>query len=262
MNTKYLILTLFTILGLNTLIAQKTQGKIVYEELMKFEIELSPEMQQFANLIPTENRTNMDLYFNAQSCLYKKAPEKPVDEDVSFEGVETQQIFIGGGEATQLYRDLKQSHCVRSEDLMGKQFLIEGDCNKMEWKIEGEQKKISGYNCIKATATINDDETAEAWFTPEIPLPLGPSEFYGLPGAIIHLTLNTGNTPITYAAVDISFDNYDAEITQPTKGKKVSPEEFEKIMKKRMEEMEAMMGGEESSVSGDGNNVTIKIIGN
>ena len=238
---------------------QAQSGKITYEEKIKFEIELGPEMAQFADMIPTENVTQMDLFYSPEASLYKKAPEKP-KEGVEDMEVETFSIMIGGGPGVESYRSFKSGACVKSENLMGKAFLVEGDCTSMAWKIESEQKKISGYNCIKATVELDSAQVATAWFTPEIPLPLGPGEFYGLPGAIIHLSLDTEGAPITYAAVEIETGDFSDEIKVPTKGKKVTPEEYEKIVRERMEEMEAMMGGEESSISGDGNNVEIKII--
>lgn len=57
---------------------------------------------------------------------------------------------------------------------------------KFDWKILTESKKIGEYNCIKATLNYYNRDY-EVWFTPDIPLPIGPYYFGGLPGLIVKL---------------------------------------------------------------------------
>ena len=54
------------------------------------------------------------------------------------------------------------------------------------WKIEKDNKIISGYKCIKAT-TRHRGRNYIAWFAPEIPFQDGPYKFSGLPGLIIEI---------------------------------------------------------------------------
>jgi GLPGLI family protein len=110
---------------------------------------------------------------------------------------------------------------------------------------------------------LKDSTMIEAWFAPKIPVSVGPGQFVGLPGAILKLTIQGQGAPLTIEAKEINFDNADEHIIRPTKGKSVSPEEFEEIVEKRMKEMEDMMGKDENSVRSDGKgNVEIKIIRN
>lgn len=63
------------------------------------------------------------------------------------------------------------------------------------WNISDDSKIIFGYNVIRATSKVEvqveDFKTkelkVEAWFTPEINLPFGPSGFGDLPGLILEL---------------------------------------------------------------------------
>ena|SRR5690554_306714 len=55
-----------------------------------------------------------------------------------------------------------------------------------KWIFTKEGKKISDYNCIKAT-TIFRGRKYTAWFTPEIPVNVGPWKFSGLPGLILQI---------------------------------------------------------------------------
>ena len=237
--------------------AQNTEGRIVYLETLNLSIELSPEMQQYAHLIPTEQKTKMDLYFNDQESLYAKNTDPEETDENPFEEQDAMQIRIGMGANGSTYLNHKSNTLLKSEDLMGKQFLVQGDLEKPNWKIVGDQKEILGYNCILAQLQ-EDSTTINAWFTPEIPVQVGPSEFYGLPGAILAANFTSGEQKISLEAQSITLESVADKIVVPEKGKKVTQEEFEEIMQKRMEEMEKMYGGDSES-SEDGN-VRIKVI--
>lgn len=58
---------------------------------------------------------------------------------------------------------------------------------EMEWIIGDSIKSILGYECAMATSSYHGREWT-AWFTPEIPAPLGPWKFHGLPGLILEAT--------------------------------------------------------------------------
>ena len=60
------------------------------------------------------------------------------------------------------------------------------------WTLHNETKEIDGYTCYKATQHhvqyyTEIEFTIEAWYTPEIPVPYGPTGFGGLPGLILQL---------------------------------------------------------------------------
>ncbi len=78
------------------------------------------------------------------------------------------------------------------------------------------------------------DDTTIAWFTPKIPISTGPDVFFGLPGLILAVEIN-GETAFMATSVDL---NPPAEgvISKPDKGKKVSLEEFNKIMAEKIKE--------------------------
>ena len=259
---KLQLLVLVILINIGMLNAQNNNGKIIYEEVMKLQIDLGPEMQQYADLIPSENKNKMELLFNQDECLYQKTAIETGEHNHAGENIETRSIVIGGGASSVIYRNLKEQACVTSQNMMGKQFLIDGDCAMLDWKIKSEQKNISGYNCIKAVAEVDSNQIITAWFTPEITIPIGPANYHGLPGLVIHLAVEGDNNNTTYAAVDFQFGNFDDQIIAPTKGKKVSNKEFREIVEKQMEEMQSMMGGQGSSRSGANGNVMIKVIGN
>jgi GLPGLI family protein len=73
-----------------------------------------------------------------------------------------------------------------------------------------------------------------AWYTPQIPVGHGPGEYAGLPGLI--LELNVHRTTLLCSKI-VMNPKAAEKIEAPTKGKKVSREEYNKIVKEKTDEM-------------------------
>ncbi|MDK2773280.1 MAG: GLPGLI family protein [Flavobacterium sp.] len=84
------------------------------------------------------------------------------------------------------------NYCNQSKNLIvSKSFVskkeyhyVSQDSIEIKWNITNEQKRISGYNCFKATG-VYGDRNYIAWYTPEIPTNFGPWKLHGLNGLII-----------------------------------------------------------------------------
>jgi GLPGLI family protein len=75
-----------------------------------------------------------------------------------------------------------------------------------------------------------------------IPVQAGPGDYTGLPGVILHMNINDGEREIT--ATDVQLGEVGSSIlVAPTEGKEVSQEEWSKIRKEKMKEMEEEYGG-------------------
>jgi len=57
---------------------------------------------------------------------------------------------------------------------------------KIQWQFTDDTKSISGYTCHQAKCTFRGRDYT-AWFTPEIPIRIGPWKFNNLPGAILQV---------------------------------------------------------------------------
>ncbi len=79
-----------------------------------------------------------------------------------------------------------------------------------------------------------------AWYTPQIPVSQGPGDYWGLPGLI--LEVSSGRTTILCSKIVINPEEKE-EIKVPSKGKEVTKQEYNDIMKKKIEEMQEMYGG-------------------
>lgn len=85
-------------------------------------------------------------------------------------------------------------------------YVIADSINK-NWKLTNESKTIKGLKCFKAIGEIKITEPVKgnvlqikkkpkvviAWFSPSIPIPLGPKGYGGLPGLILELQYDKFN---------------------------------------------------------------------
>ncbi|WP_298755048.1 GLPGLI family protein [uncultured Psychroserpens sp.] len=118
----------------------------------------------------------------------------------------------------------------------------------------GDQKKDSekkeGEETADTTKTDSDDPFDElevpkfvvvtAWYTPQIPVSSGPGEYHGLPGLI--LEVNADRTVMLCTKIVMNPKEKEL-IEKPEKGDVVTRQEYNKIMKDKIEEMRQMYGG-------------------
>ena len=81
---------------------------------------------------------------------------------------------------------------------------------------------------------IPEEIEVTAWFTPQVPVSNGPGEYAGLPGLI--LELNVYRTTLLCSKI-IMNPKAAEKIEAPKKGKKVTREEYIKIVKEKTEEL-------------------------
>ncbi len=79
-----------------------------------------------------------------------------------------------------------------------------------------------------------------AWYTPQIPVSTGPAEYHGLPGLI--LEVQADRTVILCTKI-VMNPQEKTEIKRPDTGEVVTREEYNTIMKDKIEEMRQMYGG-------------------
>lgn len=236
-STSYLLLLLLAIYHVPTANAQ--EGTVTYEEVIKLDIELPPEMAHMADEFPNSRTNTQILYFNESAALLKNAPESTEDE-VNMPGQSGMIRIQMNREENEFFFDFNEDRKIQKRDFMGRVFLIEDEASTISWRLGNEKSEFLGYMCQKATATV-DSTTYEAWFTPEISVPAGPGTG-GLPGLILVLNIDDGQR--SYVAQELSLGPIEKGIiTPPKKGKKVTNAEFNAIVAEKMKEMEANSGG-------------------
>lgn len=241
MRSFFLLISLVSALYLR---AQNNTGEILYVEKINIHKSLPPEMEAMKERIPEFRESKKILYFNPEEALYINKPRDASDErqqrEFQGEGRRRGGRFGRNNANNKFYTDLKNSTSVDSRNFFGKDFLIEGTRKSLKWKITGEQKQVGSFLCQKATFQ-DSTQNIVAWFTPMIPVSSGPDDFFGLPGMILHMDIDDGLRQIT--ANDISLKELEQNlIVRPTKGKKVTDEEFTALREEKMKEMEEEFG--------------------
>ncbi len=128
------------------------------------------------------------------------------------------------------YNNLQTKEKLYQKEFFGKILLIDINANEQKWNLLNETKKIGQFNCFKATTiriTRNPagtfKKTVVAWYTTDLPFPHGPIGYGGLPGLIVELSYE--NATYFLKSIDLK-SKITYRIDKPTKGKKITLEEF------------------------------------
>jgi GLPGLI family protein len=217
----------------------KTSGTVRYDEKMTLEIKLEGESAAYSEMLPKERTEQKILYFSPEASLYESATDLAKNEMVEQEGANVVvQVYQDNNK---VYRDLKENRRYEQRDFMTRQFLIESDQGATDWKLTGNQQTIAGFPCQEAVRE-EEGRKIRAWFTPSIPVSTGPGNQGNLPGMILAVDVNDGQRTVTATSVD--FTPVDTKkLVRPKEGKKVTAEQYKKIVDEKMKEMGAEGGG-------------------
>jgi len=240
------------------LYAQQKEGKVVYERTMQIQIHINDDNDAVAQMLPKTRTDKFELTFGNNQSLWKHADEEI--DNTEFGGNGMQINFVGPGQNDIVFHDFTKGRRIDQREMFDKKFIVEDSIRKLNWKLTGETQTILGHACQKATTQpigkrmqmtmdngkmerkeINDTSEIVAWFTTEIPVSAGPEVQGQLPGLILALDMNDGR--MVYKAIEISPKFDLASVKEPTKGKKVTPDEFNMERNKMMDEMQKNMQG-------------------
>lgn len=224
------------------LAALAQEGSVVYEETIKHEVELPPEMAHMKDQFPSSLSTSKLLLFNESASLMKDVPgAESGDTEVESDGGAIRFRMVAKRADEETYTHFDEASVIEKREFMGRTFLISGAPAPLQWRLTDERSEFLGYMSQKAVA-MRDTVAVEAWFTPEVPVPAGPALYGGLPGLILVLTEDDGRR--SYVAKELSLEPLaDDAIVPPTKGKEVTREEFDAIVEEKLKEMGAERRG-------------------
>lgn len=276
---KVVLLLAFMMIVSSNLKAQNFQGQAIYQTKVNVSIELdSTKMgKQKADEIKKMMQKHFEkkyvLDFNQFESIYKE--EEKLEQPGEGGGIR----IMGMGNDI-YYKNIKEKRYVNQTESMSKEFLIKDSLPKLNWELTKESKMIGDYLCFKATAIkqVRDhkrefdemdkqesssedmpkyfkDIEIEAWYTPEIPVNNGPSEYWGLPGLILEIHRDK----TMQLCEKITLNPKDAKpIVEPNKGKEISQESYDAIMEEKSKEMREMYRSNKSKrKKGEGFSITI-----
>jgi len=240
--------------------ASKFQGKAYYiskstMQLGKWGARLSEaQKKQIQARLKNRLEKTYVLTFNTEHSTFK--------EEVKLDAMSGATDSWGSNfSAGETYKNIKSNQLVQNQEFYGKKFLVKDKLQAIAWQMGKESKKIGNYTCFKATASIpkkdlewysfswdslrkeenkdSDEEKeeemtqVEAWYTLQIPVSHGPSEFWGLPGLI--LEISNGNTTMLCSKIVINPDE-NVEIVAPNKGKEINKKDYQQTVMTKMKE--------------------------
>jgi GLPGLI family protein len=249
---KKIFLAIPALLLLTILHAQQKQGKVVYERTAQLNIQIN-DNEEIARMLPKTRTDKFELTFGNNQSFWVHSDEE-VDND--FGGGSGMQIkMVGPGQNDIVFHDFNTAKRIDQREMFDKKFIIEDSIRKLTWKMSDETQTILGHVCRKATTQrigqrmqmtmengkmerkeVSDTTPIVAWFTTDIPVSAGPEVQGQLPGLILALDMNNGR--MVYKATEISEKADLATIKAPTKGKKVTPEEYRTETAKMLDEMQ------------------------
>jgi GLPGLI family protein len=225
--------------------AQTTSGTVIYQEVLHIERPeglSGPELEMLDKFLPKEMKNEKILRFTPSASLYttnKKADDGAAYQDRSENGMNVRINILGNGDE-QFFTDLQSGKQIQQTEFAGRKFLVTTN-RTAGWKMTGRQKNILGHPCQEA-ALQKDTTKTLAWFATDMPVPAGPSSWAGLPGVVLEVSAENG--VMTLTAVSVKAGGVAAsDIVAPSKGKKVTQDEFRKVVDNYRKEMGATRSG-------------------
>lgn len=229
MKKLFLIISVMTALFTQISVAQV---KVTYLEKLKVTKQMEPQManpkvaQMVKDKLKQMDRSS-SLYYNDGQSMYEL--EKKQEE-------QTANVIVQSmGGIGCVYKDSKSQEIITQESILDRQFLIVEKMPVVTWVPDKETKKIGKFDCHKA----HTEKGETGWYCPDIKIADGPSIYSGLPGLILAVELEGKE----YIMQSIDFNYSKARIEKPTKGKKISRNDFIKLKDKKMKEMNISSGG-------------------
>jgi len=244
-----------------SMFAQDFSGRATYKTHRKSSFELDSTTMAVNPGIQEQMEAQMrkmfqktfTLDFSKSESMYKEEQELDAPKGPSANGGAMIMMIGGDGVSDILYKNILEKRMANKTELMGKVFLIKDNLEAYDWKLIGETKNIGNYTCYKAVYEIEEEDiqidmingglkeekvtkkrTVVAWYTPDVPISNGPSNYGGLPGLI--LEVNDGDLTIVCSEIVLNPKEI-KEINEPTKGKIVTRQKFGKISLEKTKEM-------------------------
>lgn len=177
------------------------------------------------------------LHFSDSVSTYFH-PSWPVE--TSYQGENVITVIRGDRDKLRVYTDLKRGVQVYDCHMYsgdGGWIFTEMTPN-IDWTVRADSiKEYQGLSVVFATGHYGGRDY-EAWFTPQIPYPVGPYRFGGLPGLIV--TLNSTDDYVNYELLrieEISLE--ESDLALPKHGEPITMNQLKNKMIKRLLVIEA-----------------------
>lgn len=198
--------------------------------------------KEFLSGLPKESTKAKVLYFTENAALYEEdltVKEEPASPMLQRALMGRSMRVAPTVELDKVFYDFGKNEKTQQVEFMTRNFLVSDSIKKKAWKLSNKMIKVLDYNCMGAELK-KGDQTITAWFTPEIPISTGPDEFFGLPGLILAIEIN-GEFAFIATSIDLTPPK-EGVLSKLDNGKKVTQEEFNKIVEEKIKEFKETGG--------------------
>lgn len=211
-----------------SLLAQLRQGAIVYER--KIDVHRRIQDDQMKAMVPQFQVAAYEVLFKDSISVYKAMPkdEAPDPFENNSGGNHMVMKFGGPGDDGVLYKNYNSGQLLEEASLEDKKYIITDTLRQQPWKLSDDTATVLGHPCKKAMMTSPRGEKVIAWYSSDIPLPIGPEQFGGLPGAV--LKVDVGDGGIVYTVKQIDATAHTGEVKIPAGGRLISRADYRKKM--------------------------------
>ncbi|MCC5915810.1 MAG: GLPGLI family protein [Cryomorphaceae bacterium] len=205
----------------------QTQGRIVFEEEWE---------RKFRKWSMTEKYT-WELIFNDTMAICRWVKPE-IDE-----GVGAVRTYRWMQDLSDIYVSFPREKRVEdAQDFMRRTFVMQDAFPPFKWKMTGKQGLVESYPCMEAMY-VDGQDTIYAWFSPRIPISIGPREFRGLPGMILFIEADGGSRKITIQSVDLEYlPTPEDFVYKLPKGQKMDYAKFLQLRREKADELKEMYG--------------------
>jgi GLPGLI family protein len=209
---------------------------------------------EIAAQLPKSRTDQYELLFGNNQSLYQQLPSATGEDQQTFSSGGNVVAFRMAGGNDVVYHNFEKAYRLDQREVMDRNFLVSDSIRMGNWKLTNETKTVLNYVVRKAIGqrisprsrmsmengemkrtNYTDTSTVIAWFTTDIPVAIGPEMQGQLPGAILEMDINKGET--TYRAIEVSPKVNLSKLKEPKEGKKMTQTEYLAERDKLIDEM-------------------------
>lgn len=200
-----------------------------YIERIESSNESSPSDDLMRNTANNIKKFTAQLEFDDFRAIFQVPDALSIDIDNKFDNMV--KSFVSNGV---YFTELNNNRQMWTTEFDGKEINVIKERKENEWVLQNEKKKIGDFICHKAVFSriVNGKEQEIiAWYAPEIPVQLGPKDYFGqLPGLILQLK----EPLVMYQCSKITFGGKKID-KWPVFEKTITEKEYQDLTKKAWE---------------------------
>ena len=234
MKKRYITVTL--LIAFSSGFGQVTKAEAIYKVKLQLKENTDKKKLSKRTKMVLEEMENISVQFlyNEGKGSFKAVEDMELDYITK---LNRSSAKIFSGTKDNFYYDVPNKKVVSDHEIWGTTYNVVYKFDHFNWELQNETKTIDTYLCYKATTIYSYKNrkgtittfNVTAWYTPQIPIPLGPKNYTGLPGLI--LELREGNITIYLTELTLNPEKK-IKIDKVPEGKEVTEAAFEKIAAK------------------------------